>query len=151
MKRIVSSIPGRIRVRDKNLRKQAKLDALQTELSKIPAITELTSNIRTGSVLIVFDPKTIEQTDLETNLISALDRTVGTAITPAPPLSKVSKKNLNRYNKLVMLASLGSSLTFAASHRRRWRRWHTLTGTLFIANLAVHLFIYRKALRRLFR
>lgn len=148
MKRIVSSAPGRIRVRDKNLRDQTKLNTLKKELSTIAAITELHDNVRTGSMLVRFDPNLVETAILEVNIESAADQAIGK---PSTPLSLLTKKSVNRYNKLAMLATLGASLAFTASHRKRWRRWHALTGNLFIANLGVHLYIYRKAVRRLFR
>ena len=148
MNRIVSSLPGRIRIRDKNLRDQAKLNELKNELLKIAAITQVQDNVRTGSVLVRFDRSAIEIATLEANIVSAVDKVIGK---PSKPPALLSRKNINRYNKLVMLASLGTSLTFAVASRRRWRRLHALTGYLFIANLGVHLFIYRKALRRLFR
>ena len=148
MKRIVSSAAGRIRVRDKNLRDQAKLNALKKELVKIKAITELHDNVRTGSLLVRFDPNLVETAMLEANIESAADQSIGK---PSTPPSLLTKKSINRYNKFAMLATLGASLALTASHRKRWRRWHALTGNLFIANLGVHLFIYRKAVRRLFR
>ena len=148
MNRIVSSLPGRIRVRDKNLRNQAKLNELKNELSKIAAITELQDNVRTGSILVRFAPGAIELSVLEANIESAADKVIGKPPTPQPLLTK---KNLNRYNKFAMLASLGSSLALLKIRRRRWRHWHALTGYIFVANLGVHLYIYRKALFRLFR
>lgn len=148
MNRIVSSLPGRIRIRDKNLRDQVRLNELKNVLLKIAAITQLQDNVRTGSVLVRFDPSAIEMATLEANILSAVDKVIGK---PSKTPALLSRKSINRYNKLVMLASLGTSLTFAVARRRRWRRLHALTGYLFIANLGVHLFIYRKALRRLFR
>lgn len=148
MSKIVSSLPGRIRVRAKSWRDQGKLNALKKELSKIPAVTALRDNVRTGSILLHFDSREGELSAMEANINAVVDEIIGK---PPTPQSILTKKNLNRYNKLAMLASLGSSLAFTAAHRRRWRRWHALTGYVFAANLAVHLFIYRKSLYRLFR
>lgn len=142
MNRIVSSIPGRIRIRDKRLRNQARLNELKKELLKIAAISELQSNARTGSVVINFDSSVIEIAALETKIESAVDKVLVESLTP--PL--LTKKRVNYYSKIGMLGSLAVSLAFATARQRRWRRWHVLTGYLFIANMGVHLYIYRKSL-----
>ena len=144
MSRIVSSLPGRIRIRDKCLRDQSRLNALRKELLKITAITELQGNVRTGSVVVIFDPNTIEIAALETKMDMAVDKVLAQALTP--PL--LTKKRINRYSKIGMMGSLAASLAFAAARRKRWRHWHALTGYLFVANLAAHLIIYRKTLFR---
>ena len=149
MSRIVSSVPGRIRVRDKALRDQTKLDQLKKELSKIDAITALQDNVRTGSVLLRFDRKAIELSVIEVNIDSIVDKVIGKA---SKQQRMLSKKNINRYNKIIMLGSLGASLIALRMARRKPRiRWHRLTGYIFVANLGVHLYIYRKSLLRLFR
>ena len=58
MSRIVSSLPGRIRVRDKRLRDQERLAELKKELSKITAITALQDDVRTGSIVVDTTKKT---------------------------------------------------------------------------------------------
>lgn len=149
MSRIVSSIPGRIRVRDKALRDQTKLDQLKKELSKIAAITALQDNVRTGSVLLRFDRNGVELSAIEADIDAVVNKVVGK---PLRRQSLLSKKNINRYNKIIMLGSLGASLIALRIARRKSRiRWHRLTGYIFVANLGVHLYIYRKSLLRLFR
>ena len=149
MSRIVSSVPGRIRVRDKALRDQTKLDQLKKELSKIDAITALQDNVRTGSVLLRFDRKAVELSAIEADIDAVVNKVVGKPLRRQSPLSK---KNINRYNKIIMLGSLGASLIALRMARRKPRiRWHRLTGYIFVANLGVHLYIYRKSLLRLFR
>lgn len=144
MNRIVSSLPGRIRIRDKSLRDQTRLNELEKQLSEITAITELQGNVRTGSVVVYFDPSVIEIAELETKLDSAVDKVLADTLTP-PVLTK---KRINRYNKIAMVGSLAASLAFAAARRKRWRRLHALTGYLFVVNLGVHLYLYRKSLFR---
>lgn len=144
MNRIVSSLPGRIRVRDKRLRDQARLNELKKGLAKIAAITELQGDARTGSVVVNFDPSAIEIAALETKIDSAVDKVLAEPLTP--PL--LTKKRINRYSKIGMVGSLAASLALAAARRKRWRHWHALTGYLFVANLGVHLIIYRKSLFR---
>ncbi len=146
---IVSSIPGRIRVRDKYLRNHDRLNQLKNELSNIAAITELNENVRTGSLLIRFDREAVELAAIESSIDSAVDRVIGGLPKPHTPLSK---KNFNRYNKLIMLSSFGISIGALAIPRQSLRRfWHQSTGWLFVANLGAHLYIYRKSVKRLFR
>ena len=144
MSRIVSSLPGRIRVRDKRLRDQERLAELKKELSKITAITALQDDVRTGSIVVNFDPSAIEIAVLETRLDSAVDQVLVERLTLPP----ITKKQLNRYNKIAMMGSLAASLALTTARRKRWRRWHALTGYLFVASVAVHMIIYRKTLFR---
>jgi hypothetical protein len=148
MSRIVSSSSGRIRIRDKNLRNQLKLNALKKELLNLATITELQENIRTGSLLVRFDPNAIDIGVLKANIDSSVDNLLGQ---PSVSQSLLSKKNINRYNKIVMLASLGASVAFAIMRPKYWKCRHSLTSYVFLANLGIHLTIYRKPLLRLFR
>ena len=149
MSRIVSSIPGRIRIRDNKLRDQVILDRLKTELLNISVITTLEDNRRIGSLLVRFNKNSVEMPRIEAQIDSAVDRVIGN---PSASQRLLSKKNLNRYNKIAMLLLLGTSLSsLNLAGRKRRIRWHRLTGYLFLANLAVHLFTYRKSLFRLFR
>lgn len=144
MNRIVSSSPGRIRVRDKRLRDQKRLTELKNELSKIAAITALQDDVRTGSVVVNFDPSAIEIAALETRLDFAVDQVLVERLTLPP----ITKKQLNRYNKIAMMGSLAASLALTVAKRKRWKRWHALTGYMFVASVAVHMIIYRKTLFR---
>lgn len=144
MSRIVSSLPGRIRVRDKRLRDQKRLSELKNELSKIAAITALQDDVRTGSVVVNFDPSAIEIAALETLLDYAVDQVVVERLILPP----ITKKQLNRYNKIAMMVSLAASLALTVARRKRWKRWHALTGYMFVASVAVHMIIYRKTLFR---
>ncbi|MGR8929617.1 MAG: HMA2 domain-containing protein [Gammaproteobacteria bacterium] len=149
MSRIVSSVAGRIRVRDKSLRNLEKLNELKNELSKITPLTELKGDVRTGSLLIRYNRRAAQPSVVEENLETALDQVIGK---PARPQALLSKKNINRYNKIIMLGSLAASLVaLKIAHRKPRIRWHKLTGYLFVANLGVHLYIYRKGLLRMFR
>jgi hypothetical protein len=131
-------------VRDKRLRNQERLTALKKELSKITAITALQDDVRTGSVVVNFDPNAIEIAALETRLDFAVDQVLVERLMLPP----ITKKQLNRYNKIAMIGSLAASLALPTARRKRWRRWHALTGYLFVASVAVHMIIYRKTLFR---
>lgn len=142
MNRIVSSLPGRIRVRDQGLRDQQRLTELKQALSKISAISSLQENVRTGSIVVNFDVNAIDIVSLETMLDAAVDRVLNEPLTLPP----ISKKQLNRYNKVAMVGSLAASLALTVARKKHWRRWHALTGYLFVASVAAHMVIYRKTL-----
>ncbi len=144
MNRIVSSIPGRVRIRDKALRNLTRLRRLESLLQELKAISVLRTNPTTGSVLVYFDQRLMSNAELEL----ALDQAVNEVLKIPLPTKRHSslKKRLNRYSKWLMLVSLVASLAFAT--KRRTRRWHILTGNIFIAGLLVHLSIYRKLLFR---
>ena len=144
MSRIVSSLPGRIRVRDKRLRDQKRLTELKKELSNIAAISALQDDVRTGSVVVSFDANAIEIATLEKYLDAAVDKVLIEPLTPPP----IPKKQLNRYSKIAMMGSLTASLALTVARKRRWRRWHAFSGYLFVASVAVHMVIYRKTLFR---
>lgn len=142
MSRIVSALPGRIRVRDKGLRDQSRMADLKQALGNIEAITAVQADARTGSVVVNFDPETIDIASLETQLDAAVDR----ALLEILPIPQISKKQFNRYNKITMVGSLAASLALTVVHKKHWRRWHALTGYLFVASVAAHMVIYRKTL-----
>jgi len=142
MSRIVSSLPGRIRVRDKRLRDAGRMAQLQQMLSEINAITAVQHDIRTGSVVVNFDADMIDIVSLEAQLDAAVDQ----AVIEILPIPQISKKQFNRYNKITMVGSLAASLALTVAGKRHWRRWHALTGYLFVASVAAHMVIYRKTL-----
>jgi hypothetical protein len=142
MNRIVSSLPGRIRVRDKRLRNQDRLDQLESELLKIEAIISLQANDGAGSVVVNFDPSGKDASTLEAKVEAMVD-----AVLEAPLSHQKHsvKMRVNRYAKVGMLGSLASSLALAATGQKRW---HAITGSVFVACLGVHLSTHRKSLLR---
>ncbi|MGY6277546.1 HMA2 domain-containing protein [Methylomonas sp. MgM2] len=142
MNRIVSSVPGRIRVRDKRLRHPARLDQLEAELAKIDAITELQTNVVAGSIVVNFDYERTDTLSLENKIEAAVDAALDA---PMVHPKRSMKMRVNRYAKVGMLGSLATSLALAATGRKRG---HTVTGGLFVACLGVHLAAHRKSLLR---
>ncbi|MCD2453681.1 hypothetical protein GO003_025205 [Methylicorpusculum oleiharenae] len=142
MNRIVSSIPGRIRVRDKRLRHQARLDQLEAELVTIDAIIELKANVVAGSVVINFDYDQTDTESLENKIEAAVDAALDA---PLAHQKRSLKMRVNRYAKVGMLGSLATSLALAATGQKRG---HAVAGGLFVACLGVHLTTHRKSLLR---
>ncbi|EIC30070.1 hypothetical protein Metal_2334 [Methylomicrobium album BG8] len=142
MSRIVSSLPGRIRVRDNRLRHQARLDILEVELGKIAGITELQANARAGSVVVNFDPGQVDMAFLESQVDAVVDKALDA---PLAKSKRPMKMRVNRYAKVGMLGSLATSLALAATGQKRG---HAVAGGLFVACLGVHLTTHRKSLLR---
>jgi len=92
------------------------MDRLKSELSQITAVANFQDNVRTGSLLVYFDRNAVKLQAMEAKIESALDKIIGEA-----PKSEalLTKKNINRYNKILMLASLAASLLALTQARRR--------------------------------
>ncbi|MDD2664699.1 MAG: hypothetical protein PHD19_13200 [Dechloromonas sp.] len=139
--RIVSAVPGRIRVRDPALRNPRQLADLSAALDELDGILELAGNPRTGSLVVHFDHRRLAVEALEHLVDTALDRPAA----PARPGGQSRRRQFNRYAKIGMLASLGASLAFLATGQKRA---HAVAGALFVAGLGVHLTVHRQLLVR---
>ncbi|HPE03625.1 MAG TPA: hypothetical protein P5537_06885 [Thauera sp.] len=141
MTRIASSSPGRIRVKDPALRGRDCLSRVHKELAPLEGVRELRPNLVAGSIVVFFDHGEVSPAKLEQRIEQALD-----AALAAPRKARRSIHNrVNRAAKIGMLGSLGASLALAATGNKRW---HAVTGGVFVACLGVHLGLHRKALLR---
>jgi hypothetical protein len=145
MSRIVSSLPGRIRVRDKALRNQTRLEKLEAELRRMEGFTSLQTNLGAGSVVLHFDAARTDAATLETAVEAAVDAALAAPLAKSQAGPSSLKRQANRYAKAGMLGSLTTSLALAAVGRKRW---HAVTGGVFVACLGVHLGVYRRSLLR---
>lgn len=154
MNPIVASIPGRLRLRDPALRRPARLAALARELGGLKGVAAVEANATAGSLVLRYDPARLGRVEAEAAAGAAanrvLDRDAASAAkVPARPAGRVSRRNdgrrqrLNRQAKRGMLGSLAVSLALAAAGAKRW---HAVSGALFLAGLAVHLAIHRRSL-----
>lgn len=137
MSRIASSIPGRIRVRDPKLRVPERLLRLRDALAQGMGILSVETNALTGSLLLHYDAAATAPEIMESFVDAAVDAEL------ASPRPDTTQTRLNRYAKHGMLASLAVSLAFAAAGNKRW---HALSGGLFLAGLGVHLAHHRQRL-----
>lgn len=138
MSRLVSSLPGRIRVRDKALRHPDRLAHVHASLARMPGVSDVQSNAATGSVLLHFDGQRIDVDDLEAQVDSLIDQA------PVPPRAKSRRAlrlRVNQIAKAGMLGSLASSLALAAAGQKKW---HAATGCVFVACLGAYLTVHRK-------
>ena len=140
--RIVSSLPGRIRLRDPALRQADRLDRLSAALANMEGVLAVEGNVRAGSVVLRFEAAAHDVEAME----AAVERVADAEFTkPRPVLRPSTRVRVNRYAKRGMLASLATSLLLAAAGQKRW---HIATGGVFVASLMVHLAVHRRHLVR---
>ncbi len=140
-RRIVSSTPGRLRIKDAGLRNAARLEQLTAALAEFDGMLEFERNPRIGSLTVHFDCKIVAIEKLESTVDLLVDRILRQ---PAQP-GKSRRRQINRYAKIGMLGSLTASLALLAAGQKRG---HAIAGALFVASLSVHLGLHRKHLLR---
>ncbi|GHT87470.1 hypothetical protein AGMMS49960_10110 [Betaproteobacteria bacterium] len=145
MSPVVSSIPGRLRVRAPNLRTPETLARLAATLLALDASCHIETNPRCGSLLLRYDATRLDPQDAKSAVEAATLALLEPPIRP-PKLrhhyTRTSLK-LNRYAKYGMLASLGASLIYAATGATRA---HALTGAVFVALMGTHMLVHRHRL-----
>jgi hypothetical protein len=165
MTSIASSIPGRLRLRDRALRDDARLDALGAAAARWRGVTDVEINPRAGSLLIHYDAVRLAPATCEARAVAAAAKLLGRN-TQASVRESVEKRakvgagetvaqphhpggtprvRVNRWAKRAMLASLAISLLLAGAGRKRW---HFLTGAVFLHALALHLWVHRRHILR---
>ena len=142
MNRIVSAVPGRLRLRDAALRDSEKLERLRCTLAAFGGVQSVDSNHKAGSLVVRYDVASLEPRRIEAQVEAAAAVELAK---PSPRGRKSRRVQVNRYAKRGMLASLGVSLLLAAIGRKRW---HALSGGLFVACLLVHLGVHRRHVLR---
>ncbi|MFC0712007.1 hypothetical protein [Azorhizophilus paspali] len=142
MSRIVSALPGRIRIRDRALRDRTRLARIEEALAGLEGIDGLRPNANAGSLVLHFDAARIAVEALEAKVDSIVDAEL---VRPQAQRRRSLKMQINRGAKLGMLGSLSASLVLAAAGKKSA---HAITGSLFVACLGVHLGVHRRSLLR---
>ncbi len=142
MTQIVSSVPGRVRVRAAVLRKGNHNDHVAAQLSKLEGISHVEPNVGAGSMVLHFNPDLIDVTHLESSIDKVIEKAVQK---PQPKQGRSTRMQVNRAAKIGMLGSLATSLTLAATGQKRW---HAITGAVFVGCLGIHLGVHRRHLLR---
>jgi hypothetical protein len=120
----------------------ARLKQLEANLIRINGVTAVVSNPGAGSMVLQFDGGRTDTSVLE----AAVDAVVDSALAaPLPKSKRSAKMRINRYAKAGMIGSLATSIALAASGQKRW---HAVTGGIFVACLGVHLSVYRRSILR---
>ncbi len=160
MSLIVSSIPGRLRLRARDLdpEQAAALPVAIEAIAALPGVREVTDNPRTTSVLIHYDPRILSQTSMETAVLtllgaddeiapaaSAATEEAGVEATKMRPPQTTWRSHINRGSKLGTMAAMTVSLLALLA---RYKRVHARAGILALVFVSVHLYIQRRRLLR---
>lgn len=151
MIRIVSSLPGRIRLRDPALRRAAPLERLRAVLAAIDGVLSVQSNALAGSLVLRYDVARVAQAAIESQVEAAANPANPASLVlaasprPRPDHTYSVKRRINRYAKYGMLGSLAVSLAFATAGKKRW---HVASGGLFLVCLGAHVVLHRRHLLR---
>jgi len=151
MNPIASSLPGRLRLRDRALRDRARLDALRARIVRWRGVLRVESNSQTGSLLIHYDATQLTPARCEARAVAAAEQILETrqkiGVGGTAPHDRhhggALRVKANRWAKRAMLVSLAVSLSLVAAGAKRW---HALTGVLFLHALAAHLWVHRRRL-----
>lgn len=142
MTHIVSSIPGRIRIRAPGLRNPGCLARLEQTLATVEGVLTVEGNPAAASLVVHFDAATLVTEEVEALVEQCVDDELSQPRSKYRPSTRV---RINRAAKYGMLGSLAASLAFAAAGNKRW---HAATGVVFIACLGIHLGVHRRHLLR---
>lgn len=155
MSLIASSIPGRLRLRNHALRDPTRLAALRAGIMRWRNVAAVEANPKAGSLLIRYDARMLTRECCEARALAIVEKSLGKAHASkvgageTVPQSRhrdgTSRVRANRWAKRGMLSSLAVSLLLAAAGTKRW---HALTGVLFLHALAAHLWVHRRHILR---
>jgi hypothetical protein len=145
---IVSSLPGRLRLRHAVLRQPAVNAALSAEIAGWAGVTAATGNAATGGLLVLYDAGGVSRAIVESRAKGrVLSHVAGAAEQDAddePTDLWEAIGAFNRPAKIGMLATLGASLMALTVSRRA----HAAFGGAYLGLLAVHLLKHRRKLVR---
>lgn len=147
MIRIVSSLPGRLRLRGTALRDAVRATRLRALAAGWRHVSSVEVNPRTGSLLVCYDATRLMPARIEARILQAARQASPVAPPKAPAEARTGSPRVraNRWAKRGMLASLAATLLLAVGGTKRW---HTLAGIAFLHALAVHLWAHRRHILR---
>lgn len=131
---IVSSVPGRIRVRSRRLKSENRAKAIQAEVETFKGVASVYSNPHAGSLTVAFDPENVEAEKLEDRLEALCD-----------PQPNKLERNLEMATRIGMAGTIAATIYqgFYGS-----KRTHIQLGKAFMGVAAAHLGLtVMKALR----
>ncbi len=153
MRAIVASVPGRLRVRHEALRSPALLQELAAQAGQYQAVTQVEPKLQAASLVVYYDAAQWTQAQSHQHIGALLGGLLPLAPPPEgamqqrrrmrAPMGQTRRQQANRWAKRTMLGSLALSMLLAAQGAKRW---HTLTGVLFLHALGMHLWVHRRHL-----
>lgn len=156
---IVSSIPGRLRLRHPLLRRAQQSNEVAARLRSIVGVLSVEANPATGSLLLHYDSARCDRSSMETQVAATArfddaapfgmlppqSETRPQPQAPSPSRKRGPGRELNRLAKVGMVVSFPVSLAFAAAGGKRL---HALAGGVFTLLLLIHLAVHRHHLLR---
>jgi hypothetical protein len=150
--RIVSAVPGRLRVKDPRLSDDAAIQKVIDSASRELPVLETRANSTACSVVILYDARVIPLPEMRQRTEDVLaacltSRSAGSPLLKSPPRKwrRSPRMRFNRYAKIGAMLSLAALLGFAGSGRRRP---HIVTGWVFVACVCAHMAVFRRSLAR---
>lgn len=146
MKRIVSAVPGRLRIKDGRFGDaKTATDYLARLRLSVPksALLATRINSQATSIIVRYDASLVAPSELQQQAEKLLDAQHD-HLKPHPKRrSRRLRLRINRAAKIGALASLAASMAFAAAGHKRF---HVMTGMVFLACLTAHLIVFRRTL-----
>ncbi|PID42306.1 MAG: hypothetical protein CSB48_11015 [Proteobacteria bacterium] len=136
---ISSTTPGRVRIRTARLRSKRFAAETENKVSRLEGVTDVRCNLRSGSLVVNFDPKIIDELAMEEKLESICTRR------KPSPTDKKLRARVNQISKIGMATTLTSSVAFAFAGKKKL---HLYTGNAFLFFAAIHMLRYKKTLFR---
>lgn len=136
---ITSFIDGRVRLRAPALKDPVQVAQIQTLLGDYAGVARVQSNLRTGSLLIEYDPAQISR-EMLMFAASALE----SQLSPQTAAERVSTDQQAYHGEaLLLIAALTLCLGCAAAGAKSWHVWSGGVFTLLTVN---HVLQRRRAL-----
>lgn len=138
---IVSSIDGRVRVRNTMLQHPEAAAAVKKGLASIEGISDVSINHRVGSMLIIYDPCAADIkkiTDTISGYMNVKDgkKTVRTNRDKRGLPFAITRKRA----KLLVNAGMAASLLISlAGIALKLKKLHAIAGLLFVGLLGIHI------------
>ena len=140
MKRIVSAVPGRLRIKDHQFASQASIDRVVAELAAQLPLTATRANPGANSVVITYPQDKITPDAMQRRTEEILGRVLGRG---SRSRGRSMRLHLNQASKVIAVGSLATSLAFGVA---RYKQLHIVTGWVFVASVVVHMAVFRRTL-----
>lgn len=140
MKRIVSAVPGRLRIKDHQLGDEAVSARVAAELQASLPLAGVRANARAGSLVLNYRVEEIAPEEMLRRTREILGRLLGRG---SRARGRSMRLHLNQASKLIGVGSLAASLAFGVA---RYKQLHIVTGWIFVASVVVHMAVFRRTL-----